>query len=80
MNKAGNYQIKPFTIERKNIELILREGWRKHSIHAILELDVTNALEKIKKIQNETSVKISFTGWMIKCISQSLTEFKDLNS
>jgi pyruvate/2-oxoglutarate dehydrogenase complex dihydrolipoamide acyltransferase (E2) component len=80
VDKIGNYQIKPFSVERKNIELVLKEGWRKHSIHAILEFDVTNALEKIKKIQNEKNVKISFTGWIIKCISQGLTEYKDLNS
>jgi len=76
----GTYQTKPFTHYRKNIALITGEGWRKHSIHALIEIDVTTAKELIKKNRETTGERISFTGWIIKCMAQSLSEHNEINS
>ena len=48
MDRIGNYQIKPFSKNRRNIVLILKEGWRRHSTHGIIEIDVTKARKLIK--------------------------------
>ncbi len=83
MNKSyriGNYETRPYSKFRKDIEIVTSEGWRKRSAHAILEIDVTVAREKIKKIKGKTGEKLSFTGFIINCVSESMTKHKSLNS
>jgi pyruvate/2-oxoglutarate dehydrogenase complex dihydrolipoamide acyltransferase (E2) component len=80
MDKIGRYEIKPFTINRKNIELILEEGKRKHSIHGLIEMDVTKARNIIHEYKSKHGLNISFTGWIIKCISQAVSEHKIINT
>jgi len=80
MAQIGNYRIKPFTKHRKNIRLVTGEGWRKHNIHAFIEVDVTDARKKIRKLFEKTGEKYSFTGWICKCVAQTLSEHKDLNA
>jgi len=80
MDNIGKYQVKPFTKQRRNIELVTKEGWRKKSTHTVLEIDVTNAREIIQKHKEKTGEKISFTAWVIKCVAQTLSENKDFNA
>ncbi len=80
MDNIGKYQIKPFTKQRRNIEIITKEGWRKKSIRSIIEIDVTNAREIIQEHKEKTGEKISFTAWIIKCVAQTLSENKNFNS
>ena len=79
-DRVGNFEISQYSKFRKDIEIVTNEGWRKRTAHAILEIDVTVAREKIKKIKEKTNEKISFTGWIIKCVSESMTKHKRLNS
>jgi len=78
VDRIGNYQIKPFSKNRRNIILILKEGWRRHSTHGIIEIDVSKARKLIKDQKKDKD--ISFTGFIIKCISQALSEHKELNA
>lgn len=80
MDRLGKYKVKPFTKARRDVALIVREGWLKHSTHAIVEFDVTDSRKKIKDIKNKTGEKLSFTGWIIKCLAQTLTEYKEFNT
>jgi pyruvate/2-oxoglutarate dehydrogenase complex dihydrolipoamide acyltransferase (E2) component len=80
MNKVGSYHIKPFSIYRRNIALITKEGWRKNRFHTLIEIDVTNARNLIKVYKEKTGQKISFTGWIVKCAAKTLFEHKELNA
>ena len=80
MDKVGTYTIKPFSKYRKNIVIVTHEGWRKRSHHSVLEIDVTDSKKHIKKYFEKTGVKISFTGWIIKCIAQTMVEYKQFNA
>ncbi|MCD6237428.1 MAG: 2-oxo acid dehydrogenase subunit E2 [Thermoplasmata archaeon] len=80
MAEVGSYTIKPFSRQRQNISLVAHEGWLKHSIHAVLEFDVTDARRIIKEYEKKSGEKISFTGWLIKCVAQAISEHKELNS
>lgn len=79
MERIGKYEIKPFSKYRKNVTLIVSEGWRKHSINILLEINVTNALKLIRKYKKKGK-DISFTAWIIKCVSKALEEHKELNA
>ena len=80
MDRIGRYELKPYTKYRRDIELVTREGWRKRATHALLEIDVTKARGKITKYKKNTGKSISFTGWIIKCIAQAMSEHKELNA
>ena len=80
MPRIGTYHVKPFSIYRRNISLITREGWRKNRFHTLIEIDVTDARKKIKSYKEKTSNHISFTGWIVKCVAQTLSEHKELNA
>ena len=80
MDRTGNYCIKPFTKHRQNVVLVVKEGWRNHSVHVFVEVDVTDARKKIRKLFEKTGEKYSFTGWICKCVAQTLCEHKDLNA
>ncbi len=75
----GEYEFKPFTKKRENIMLIVEEGRRKHSLRALLEVDVTKARELIRKLKEEGR-DVSFTGWLIKCVAQAVGEHRLLNA
>ena len=80
MDRIGKYHKKPYTKYRRNIELVTKQGWRKRSVHAVLEIDVTDAKKLIKKYHKKTGVKISFTGWIVKCIAETMSEVKEFNA
>jgi pyruvate/2-oxoglutarate dehydrogenase complex dihydrolipoamide acyltransferase (E2) component len=80
MDKIGKYEIKHFTKNRQNIVLILKEGKRKHNIHGLIEVDVTSGRNIIRDYKIKHNINISFTGWLIKCISQAISEHKIINT
>lgn len=46
-------------------------GKMKHHVYFLLELDVTNSRMKISDLRKQNH-KISFTGWLLKTISESI--------
>ena len=74
MDKIGHYTTKIFPKNRKNIVLLVEEGKRKHSVHGIIEVDVTKGRNIIRNYKIKHNKNISFTGWLIKCISQAVNE------
>lgn len=55
-------------------------GRKKHHIHALLELDVTEARQLIKRHRGRTHQPLSFTAWLIKTISSTLQEFPEAHA
>jgi len=80
MDLIGHYEKKPFSKNRQNIVLITEEGSRTHSIHAIIEVDVTKARKIIRNCKQDEKKDISFTGWLVKCIAQAVSEHKEINT
>lgn len=80
MKNIGPYKVKPFTKYRQNIALITQEGWRKRCVHALLEFDVTKARKIIRENEEKTGEKISFTGWIVKCIAEAISKHKEFNT
>ena len=53
-------------------------AFAKHHIRVILELDVTEARNRIACLK-EQGESISFNAWLIKCISQAISEYKPIH-
>jgi pyruvate/2-oxoglutarate dehydrogenase complex dihydrolipoamide acyltransferase (E2) component len=50
------------------------KDFRNH-VMGFLELDVTNAREKIRDLRRSTGQQLSFTAWLIKAICDAIEEF-----
>jgi pyruvate/2-oxoglutarate dehydrogenase complex dihydrolipoamide acyltransferase (E2) component len=80
MQRIGSYQTLPYSKHRRNIELIVHEGWRKHATHALLELDVTQARHLLDQYKKKTKTSLSFTSWIVKCVAQAASEHPIINA
>lgn len=78
MKKQGKYRVVSFPSSRIATIDIGIASKRKHHVRTLIELDVTDArriiLEKKKQKQ-----KVSFNAWLIKCISKTVEDCKDLH-
>lgn len=54
-------------------------GIKRHHIAALIEVDVSESLNKIKQLK-EKGLSISITAWLIKVISSSIKEFENVAS
>lgn len=52
----------------------------KHRIYGLVEIDVTNARKFILENEEKTGEKLSFTGWVVKCIAQAISEHKEVQA
>jgi pyruvate/2-oxoglutarate dehydrogenase complex dihydrolipoamide acyltransferase (E2) component len=73
MNLIGKYIEKPFPEIREIIVDTVEEGLRRHHVKGLIELDVTNGRDHIRKHKEATGESLSFTAW-IKCIAQAVSE------
>ncbi len=49
-------------------------------VSGLIEVDITNALAKMGEIEKKQKYKVSMTGWVAKCVAQTVMENKHLNS
>ncbi len=78
MKHTDGYRIETFPTSRLGTIDIGAASKMKHHIKALIELDVTEARKMIseKKKRNEN---VSFNSWLIRCISKSVEEFRDIH-
>jgi len=78
MDKVGEYETIPFSKARQDIMLVSGEGKQRLTVYALLEFDVTVARELIAQTKRKNDV--SFTAWIVKCVSQAASEHPQLNA
>ncbi len=52
----------------------------KHRIYGLIEVDVTTARNFISENETRTGEKLSFTGWVIKCVAQAVSEHREVQA
>jgi len=52
----------------------------KNRVYGLIELDVTKAREHMRSYKEKTSETLSFTGWIIKCVAQAVSEDKQVQA
>lgn len=78
MPELKKYKIEEFPLSRLSTIDIGAAAFAKHHIRVILELDVTEARNKIADLK-EQGEYISFNAWLIKCISRAVSEYKPIH-
>ncbi len=79
-DNIGHYEISEFPEVRIPTLDFLSLGDKSHYVKGLIEFDVTEGRNKIREHEKNTGVKISFTAWLLKCISQAASEFKEVHS
>jgi pyruvate/2-oxoglutarate dehydrogenase complex dihydrolipoamide acyltransferase (E2) component len=75
----GSFEERKFSDFRNPTIDILTLGSKRHHIPILLEIDVTAAREAIRD-QKKTGQSISFTGWIVKCLAQAVSEHKSIHA
>ena len=52
----------------------------KHPIQTLVEFDVSEARAQILKHKEKTGETLSFTAWLIKCVAQAVSEYKQVQA
>lgn len=79
MDAESQYMVKEFPSSRQSTFDIGYFGVRNHHMKVLLELDVTLARDLIKNYRNNNKKGLSFTAWILKCISQAISENKPIH-
>jgi pyruvate/2-oxoglutarate dehydrogenase complex dihydrolipoamide acyltransferase (E2) component len=53
---------------------------RKHSIHGIVQVDISEARERIRQIKQTAGKSLSFTGFIAYCCAKAIDEDKHLHA
>lgn len=72
--KRKNYRIEPIPVMRRFSIDAGYLGRRRHSIHGLIEVDITNAREVIARHKSQTGEGISLTAWLIFCLARAIRE------
>ena len=65
---------------RHNTHNYLDLYWWKHSIYALLEIDVTDARQFIENHKVRTGEALSFTGYLASCLARAVDENKSVQA
>lgn len=76
MKDSARFEIKEFPSSRQATFDTGYIGLRKHHMRALIELDVTEGRELIRKYRQQRKTELSFNAWILKCIGQAISENK----
>jgi hypothetical protein len=76
----GKYEEKPFPKIQNSVGDIFEFSRSKYYVLGLVEADVTLPQETIEQHRAKTGESLSFTGWIAKCLAQTITEFPEANS
>jgi len=82
MGVAGNSnsELKSFPDSRVSTIDVGELGLRKHHMKALLEIDITKARDIFRIIKERDGESLSFTAWLVKCISTAVGEYREANA
>jgi len=80
MSDIGTYEEREFPDFRNPTIDTLDQGSKKHHIPFLFEADVTVAREFMRELKARTGEGLSFTGWVMKCIAQAVSEHKHIHA
>lgn len=80
LDLIGTYEEKRFPKLRQITVETGEQGILRHLVKGLIELDVTKGREYIKNHKKQTGETLSFTGWIMKCIGQAVSEHKQVHA
>ena len=78
--KRDGYEVVPFPVMRRIIVDSGRMARRKQTMRALLELDVTEARQRIRQHKARTGEALSFTAFVVTCLGRATDENKAVHA
>ncbi|HEY6689277.1 MAG TPA: 2-oxo acid dehydrogenase subunit E2 [Propionibacteriaceae bacterium] len=75
-----SYRVVEIPPARRDTHNYLDLYWWKHSIYALLEVDVTSARRFIDEYEAQTGEALSFTGYLAFCLGRAVDEDKSVQA
>jgi pyruvate/2-oxoglutarate dehydrogenase complex dihydrolipoamide acyltransferase (E2) component len=76
LDLIGSFEVSEFSRSRNPTIDTMLWGRQRHHVPILLEVNVTAAREAIHNQKVKTGEGISFTGWILKCLAQAVSEHK----
>ena len=80
MQRHDDYQVMPFPLERMVTIQGRRLASRKHTVYALIEVDVTRPRQLIREHKARTGEALSFTAFVIACLGKAIDENKRMHA
>jgi pyruvate/2-oxoglutarate dehydrogenase complex dihydrolipoamide acyltransferase (E2) component len=78
--KSAPYSVEKIHPFRQLVIDGLELGARKHHIHGLVEVDITEARTRIRQIKEKTGESLSFTGFIVYCCAKAAGEDRHLHA
>lgn len=78
--KDPPYTVEPVSPFRQLVIDGMELAGRKHTIHGLVEVDISQARERLRQIKEETGESLSFTGFIVHCAARAVDEDKHLHA
>jgi pyruvate/2-oxoglutarate dehydrogenase complex dihydrolipoamide acyltransferase (E2) component len=76
----SGFTVAPVALARRQIGDWLDLAAHRHTMHALLELDITDARRAIREQRAETGEPLSFTAFVVACLARAIDEDKTLHA
>jgi pyruvate/2-oxoglutarate dehydrogenase complex dihydrolipoamide acyltransferase (E2) component len=78
--RSADYTVLPYPRTR---QLMADGGWmgrRKHTVHGLVEFDITEAAATIRQLSQQTGETLSFSAFFLACLGKALDQDKQMNA
>jgi pyruvate/2-oxoglutarate dehydrogenase complex dihydrolipoamide acyltransferase (E2) component len=76
LDRIGHFEKRNFSRFRNPTIDTMIWGRKRHHIPILVEIDVTTARSAIRDRKMKSGEGLSFTGWIVKCLAQAVSEHK----
>lgn len=74
------HEVRPFARARHDVVDALEVGVHRHVVHALLQIDVTEARRRLRAHAAATGERVSFTAFLVKCLADAIAEDRLLHA
>jgi pyruvate/2-oxoglutarate dehydrogenase complex dihydrolipoamide acyltransferase (E2) component len=75
-----DFHVVSVPLAQRQIDDWLAAAARRHTMHALLELDITDARRAIRERRAETGEPLSFTAFVVACLARAIDEDKTMHA
>lgn len=79
-NEDAGYTLRPYPRTRQLMVDGGRLGLQKHTIHGLVEFDITNAREAIRRHRLENGEALSFSAFFLACLGAAIEQDRQMHS
>jgi pyruvate/2-oxoglutarate dehydrogenase complex dihydrolipoamide acyltransferase (E2) component len=77
---SARFEVRPFPRERHDVVDALEVGVRRHMVHALLSLDVTEARRRLREVEAREGVRLSFTAFVVASLARAIDADRRLHA